>query len=370
MKSLILFNLKRRFYNKSTVIIILLQFLLIFCFFHLNLFDEQKISEVYIDSSVRKYLSYFGELKDSSMRYLYGNNTGKQQVILHLNDNKWTIYSHCSLDKTTLAQIKNDILQVVKKQYSDRHRFMQGYIREYEKQQIEVDEVFEEGKSDELLIILISGCYFLLLGYGNLISSEIINQKNLQVLPLILNNMDIREHFYANIIYGYLVPLVRIISFLLCLAVNLIIGVNKDNFSLWLNEIPDITNVRIISVSSLILTGLLMLTVLVIVQIVLLLVCSGFQNNNQVGNFLLIINILGLLLYYFCLNNLNEQFLKTTLSAVLSYLPVFSMIFMGGRLLLGLSGKISGILAIVVNIVFLYSLVTKSINVYKKNLLC
>ncbi len=369
MKSLILFNLKRRFYNKSTIIVILLQFLLIFCFFHLSLLDEQKVDEVYIDSSVRKYLAYFAELEDSGMRYLYGNNTGKQQVILHLSDDKWTIYSHSSLDEATLAQIKADILQVVKKQYSDRHRFMQSYIREYENQQFEVNEIFEEGKSDELLIILISGCYFLLLGYGNLISSEIIGQKNMQVLPLILNNMDIREHFYANIVYGYLVPLVRIISFLLCLAINLTIGVDKDNFSLWLNKIPDMTNVRILSVSSLILTGLLMLTVLVIVQIVLLLVCSGFQNNNQVVNFLLIVNILGLLLYYVCLNNLNEQFLQTTLSAVLSYLPVLSMIFMSGRLLLGLSGKISGILAIVINIVFLYFLIAKSINIYKKNLL-
>ena len=369
MKTLILFNLKRRFFNKSTIIIFLLQFILIFCFFHLEIFDDEKSKEIYIDSSAKKYHEYFGQLS-SDLRYIISDSGRNCKIILHYDkrNNCWNIYSGIEIDDFTLKNIEKDIVNVVKNEYKSNHKFIEEYINEYENMNINLILRDNDNKNNELLIILISCCYFLLLGYGNLISSEIIYEKNMNVLPVILNNMDIKEHFYANIVYGYLVPLLRGVMLLICIGINMLIG-GYNNVSNLMNEYVPVLLDNDISLLSFVLAILIILAVLVIVQIIMLLICCGFKNNNQVANFLLILNIIGLLFYYLCLNNLTDTFLQNGFVIVLSYFPIVSMVLMSGRLLLSQCGLISGMIALIANIIFLFFVIGKSTKIYKRNIL-
>ena len=369
MKALILFNLKRRFFNKSTIVIMVLQFILIFCFMHLDIFKDSNVNTtVYLDSSVKKYDEYFGKL-DSSLVYLIGNYGGEEKVIIHLDEDKWMIYSKEIIDDDIKAQIENDIKTVVRKNYEETHTFMKEYIAEYDDMDIEINEVVQQEESDEVLMILVSACYFMLVAYGNLISSEIVYQKNMKVLPIILNNMDVKEHFYSHIIYGYLVPLIRAGMFLVCLIPNLLIGSSSNDtlsdIALQNVELPE----REIALSSIILTILLLISLLVIVQILFLLAGSYFKDNDQISNFLLIVNIIGLLFYYLCLNNITKSFLNKPIVIFLSYMPILSSILTSGRLLLDCCGILSGLLALSLNIVVIYLLVTKCLKIYKRNLL-
>ncbi len=369
MKTLILFNLKRRFFNKSTIVIMVLQFILIFFFLHLDIFENSNANTtIYLDNSVKKYHEYFGDL-NSSLIYLIGNASGEEKIIIHLDEDKWSIYSKEIIDEDIKIQIENDIKTVMRKKYEDTHTFMKGYIAEYEDMYIEINEVVEQEESDEVLMILVSACYFLLVAYGNLISTEIVYQKNMKVLPVILNNIDIKEHFYAHIIYGYLVPLIRGGMFLVCLIPNLLIGSSSNNtlsdIALQNVELPE----REIALSSIILTILLLLSLLVIVQILFLLVGSYFKDNDQISNFLLIVNIIGLLFYYLCLNNLTGSFLNKPIVVFLSYVPLLSSVLTSGRLLLDCCGILSGLFALSLNIVVIYLLVTRCLKIYKRNLL-
>lgn len=349
-----------------------LQFILIFCFFHLDIFSEESINRtVFLDNSVKQYHEYFAQLNDSPLIYLIGNASGKEKIIIHLEDGTWSIYAHQQLDDNIVTQLKNDIKNVLRKHYEETHTFMKDYIAEYDDMNVEITEIIQENESDELLMILVSVCYFMLVAYGNLISSEIVYQKNMKVLPIILNNMDVKDHFYGYIIYGYLVPLTRIVMFLVCLIPNLVIGVNGNEISSLSNmvfqqvDLPE----REIALSSLILTFLLLLSMLVIVQIVFLIVGSGMKDNNQISNFLLIVNIIGLLLYYLCLNNVTESFLNKPFIVVLSYFPIVSAVLTSGRLLLDCCNIFSGIFALLLNIVVIYLLMTRCLKVYKHNLL-
>lgn len=350
----------------------ILQFVLIFCFFHLDILSEESINRtVFLDNSLKQYHEYFGQLNDSPMIYLIGNASGKEKTIIHLDGETWSIYAHQQLDDNIVIQLKKDIKEVLRKHYEETHAFMKEYIAEYEDMKVEIVEIIQEKESDELLMILVSVCYFMLVAYGNLISSEIVYQKNMKVLPIILNNINVKKHFYGYIIYGYLVPLIRIVMFLICLIPNLIIGVNGNEISSLSNmvfqqvDLPE----REIALSSLILTFLLLLSMLVIVQIIFLIIGSVMKDNDQIGNFLLIVNIIGLLIYYLCLNNINESFLNKPFVVVLSYFPIISAVLTSGRLLLDCCNIISGIFALSLNIIVIYLLMTRCLKVYKHNLL-
>ena len=104
-------------------------------------------------------------------------------------------------------------------------------------------------------------------------------------------------------------------------------------------------------------------------QIIFLIIGSGMKDNDQIGNFLLIVNIIGLLIYYLCLNNINESFLNKPFIVVLSYFPIISAVLTSGRLLLDCCNLISGIFALSLNIIVIYLLMTRCLKVYKHNLL-
>ena len=100
MIELIKFDLRRRFFNKNTIIVNILIFVMILCCFHIDfiLQDEILIDTVLIDTSLIDYKELFIELSDDELTYKISDKENQEnEVILHLNE-KWQIITKYELD--------------------------------------------------------------------------------------------------------------------------------------------------------------------------------------------------------------------------------------------------------------------------------
>lgn len=111
MKELIKFDIRRRFNNKTAIIVNILLFVMILCCFHIDyiLQDEILIDTVLINTSLMEYQQLFVELSDEELTYKVSDKENQEnEVILHLSEN-WQIITKYELDQNIRDRIINDI---------------------------------------------------------------------------------------------------------------------------------------------------------------------------------------------------------------------------------------------------------------------
>ena len=130
MIELIKFDLRRRFFNKNTIIVNILIFVMILCCFHIDfiLQDEILIDTVLIDTSLIDYKELFIELSDDELTYKISDKENQEnEVILHLNE-KWQIITKYELDQKTKERIISDIKKVIIRKYKSSHHFLSSLL--------------------------------------------------------------------------------------------------------------------------------------------------------------------------------------------------------------------------------------------------
>ena len=357
MRELVLFNLKKKFFNKMSMIIIILEFIGMFIVMNCDLsFSNDSITTIKIDKSVEKYQQYF---EGPNLNFNYDKN-GNEEVVLYNISGQWMIESEIVIDQYQRKQIEQDLLLIEQKEYLKSHQFLNDFFKEYNNFNIRVNYNKNNDKENIEALVICTICYLLLMNYSNLLSTEFLYQKNSGVINLLLNNMSVKQHFFSNIIYGYLVEIINVTIISLIALINIVIN----------NKMIDYNSYQIVEISLIkcFLVILVIITALFLIQIIILIITSSFSNSSTATNFIVCVNALYLIIYYISINYLNKEIIGHFFIKFISFLPVLSMILMPYRIIVD-NNYLSAIFYFALNSLVIYLLIKKGLVIYKKNLL-
>ena len=125
-----------------------------------------------------------------------------------------------------------------------------------------------------------------------------------------------------------------------------------------------------VSWQTLVLIGAIMVSGLMIVQTLMLLVCSRLSSSEQAASLQGVFYVLLLVVYYLLLSYGGQWIVNATREIqFLAGLPVASIYLMSGLLLMGKASLSQGLLALGINLVTLLLMIELSGRQYRKNLL-
>ncbi len=375
MKELIIFDLRRRFINKSTIIVNILLFVMILCCFHIDyiLKDETIIDTVLIDTSLIEYSDLFLELSDEQLMYKLSDKENKEnEVILHHNEN-WQIISKYELDQKTKERIFDDIKKVAIKKYKLSHQFLSSFIDEFTNINPEII-VKNSEVIDGSIVIVLAISFFLIINYGFTSSSEIIIEKSTGVLNIILTNIDAKKHLLEKIIVSYIIFLLQIIIIVFQLLISYFIRFIQDR-CLGLQDF--INKFLIVSTESggseltiekVILIVLIMIFNLLLIQLIIVLITSKYTNGQQMSSFQGLLYVWLLIIYYLVMI-ISDQLIKSEIIRYISFFPIFSMVFIPQRIISSKISTGSSLLALSFVVTAIIIVIIKGSDLYKRNLL-
>ncbi|MGI6607704.1 MAG: hypothetical protein ACOX1F_01810 [Erysipelotrichaceae bacterium] len=375
MKELIKFDLKRRFFNRTAVIVNILLFVMILCCFHIDyiLQDEIYIDTVLIDTSLIEYSEMFMELSDEELVYKISDKENKEnEVILHLNE-KWQIITRYELNQQTKERIISDIKKAVIKKYKLSHQFMSFFIDEFVNINPEII-VKNEEIIDGSIVIILAVSFFLIINYGCTSSNEIIIEKSSGVLNIVLTNIDAKKHLLEKIIVSYLIFLIQTCMTICQLLFGYLIRFLQDECSGLLVYINRFLIVSAESAGGKMMTGKLLLVLIImilnllLIQLIIILVTSKYTNGQQMASFQGLLYV-GLLIIYYLIMIISEQLTKSGIIRYLSYLPLCSMIFASQRIITGNISTLGSLLALILVLITIIAVVIRFSELYKRNLL-
>ncbi len=375
MKELIKFDLRRRFINKSTIIVNILLFVMIICCFHIDyiLKDEAFIDTVLIDTSLIEYSDLFLELSDEQLTYKLSDEKNKEnEVILHLNE-KWQIISKYELDQKTRERITEDIKKAVIKKYKLSHQFLSSFIDEFVR--IDPEVVIKNNEViDGSIVIVLAISFFLIINYGCTSSNEIIIEKSTGILNIILTNIDAKKHLLEKIIVSYIIFLTQIMIKFLQLSISYLIRFIQDRCLGLKNFIDRIFIISTesggseLTIEKIMLLVIIMIFNLLLIQLIIILITSKYTNGQQMASFQGLLYV-GLLIIYYSVMIVSEQLIKSRIISYISYLPIFSMVFIPQKII---GSSISGwdsLFASALVVIAIIVLINKGSDRYKRNLL-
>ncbi|HQB32117.1 MAG TPA: hypothetical protein PLI19_02180 [Erysipelotrichaceae bacterium] len=375
MKELIKFDIRRRFNNKTAIIVNILLFVMILCCFHIDyiLQDEILIDTVLIDTSLMEYQQLFVELSDEELTYKVSDKENQEnEVILHLSEN-WQIITKYELDQNIRDRIINDIKKAVTKKYKLSHQFLSSFIDEY----VNINpEVIVKNKEiiDGSIVIVLAVSFFLIINYGCSSSNEIIIEKSSGVLNIILTNIDAKKHLLEKIIVSYIIFLIQIAIIIFQLLISYLIRFIQDGCSgllLFANRfliMSTESEAAGLTIEKIILLAIVMIFNLLLIQLIIILITSKYTNGQQMASFQGLLYV-GLLIAYYLIMIVSEQLIKSRLIKYLSYLPLFSMVFVPQRIISSNISTFSALIALILVLLAIIFLVIRHSENYKRNLL-
>ena len=375
MKELIKFDLRRRFVNRTTIIVNILIFLLILCCFHIDyiLQDETNIDTVLVDTSLIEYRQLFIEMSDDELTYKFSDKENKEnEVILHLNES-WQIISKYEMGQKIKDRITNDIKKVVTKKYKSSHKFLSFFIDEYLNISPKVI-VKNEEVIDGSIVMILGISFFLIINYGCSSSNEIIVEKSSGVLSILLTNVEAKKHLLEKIIVSYIIFLVQLVIIIVQLLISYFIRFIQDGclgLQLFISRYLIIStegNVNELTIEKMILIAMIMIFNLLLVQLIIILITSKYTNGQQMAAFQGLLYV-GLLIIYYLIMIVSEQLIKSELIKYLSYIPLFSMVFFTQRIISSSINIFNSLIALLLVIGAIIILIIKFSDRYKRNLL-
>ena len=372
MKQLILFSLSKRFRNRMTLIMNVLVFVIIGLLFHMDHLLKKEENIIYLDSSVRKYHESFLMADHDDFSYAVKDD---EKPYLHL-DKEWTLYSEQQLDKRIIDEVREDIIRIKSEEYYEKADLKtRKYIKKYEA--IKLTNLYEEtsDSKDNPVWGLISVIYFIILSYSNLVANEVVYEKATNTLGLILTSVSGKEHFIAKILTAYLSLSLQALLVTAGAVFWLIERYVEDGLrgllSFLLSVFPTETlNAAFdISAGRIMITVLLVMTGILTIQTVMLIYFSGFTNSDDVGTYqgpFYLIMVAG---YYFLLIKGSVSFFRSAFSRILSFIPVFSMIFMPCRIITDDAVAAETAVSVIMALLMLGFVIWFGTPMYKKRIL-
>lgn len=259
------------------------------------------------------------------------------------------------------------------KKYKLSHQFLSSFIDEY----VNINpEVIVKNKEiiDGSIVIVLAVSFFLIINYGCSSSNEIIIEKSSGVLNIILTNIDAKKHLLEKIIVSYIIFLIQIAIIIFQLLISYLIRFIQDGCSgllLFANRfliMSTESEVAGLTIEKIILLAIVMIFNLLLIQLIIILITSKYTNGQQMASFQGLLYV-GLLIAYYLIMIVSEQLIKSRLIKYLSYLPLFSMVFVPQRIINSNISNFSALIALILVLLAIIFLVIRHSENYKRNLL-
>lgn len=357
MKQLIQFSLRRRFLTKTSLVLQVLMFVILFSvinldrissFFNLKLDRNIQLS---CDESTMKQLLPL----DLWNTYGFELTTETQSKLnIRTDENGYLIASEYPIDLLTQAKIQQILLTLHQRKYiSEHHESVSEMISNYENINITYNvqhSVQLSQTKQNMIFMVITSIYFMMLNFAAVTSNEVILEKTSNLLEIILTSVSTSTHFISKLIVGWLSILIQA---LITGGFAVILLWQRNNSDLGKGLLQLMAHFSLIPSDIVSFHGMLayleidkqtMLTFLfgcvflllgiLLVQTVLVIASSRVKTMEEAGSIQGPCYILLLLMYYLTLSQNSVAKLSSGLGYLLSFVPFFSMLFMPARLLL------------------------------------
>lgn len=351
MKTLILFSLKRRFKNKVSFALTLLFVCIVAAlvysdkissFFNL---DFSEPYEIVCNEEVKEWL--INEDLWLKQGFVFTEKTG--HLSLEIIDDAFIVKGKTDVVLQTKIKelLLNNHQQILLAKASTS---AQEWIDKYNAIEVQFDlESFGlDYLKQQLILVLLTSIYFMMLNFIAVNSNEIILEKTSHVLALFLSCVSIFEHYCAKFISGIINVSVQISGSILTIVTILFIRYQDDQgqglFRMISKYLPipienldfynflELINFKfsdlIVFVSSLI----FLIIGIAIVQVFVLVLSSQVRNTEEAGAIQGPFYLGLLILYYGSLSLNSSEQLSHGLGYILSFVPVSSMLIMPMRL--------------------------------------
>ena len=347
MKSLILFSLKRKLFNKVMVLMMVIVFVLggavffadkMVDIFFPNLFSQVK---VYMDETMASYFDF------EDTKYVITSKKEANVSILK-NEVGYLIEVDQSVSEADLVVSQSWISyyhQIHESQYiSQEITNVVDYLLHPN-----VEVVTSKLNNAENGFIIITMIYFLMLGFSSTVANEVVSEKTTNMLEMMLTSITYKEHYITKLIIGWITVLSQAIIWigviLWWVIVRLIVDQGKGLYELlyrlkWIStpytsffEHLSSINISLSFVMMISISLLFLLVGILFIQLLLLLVSIRIENIEESASVQAPFYLIMLGLYYgtLALNTYNHM--QLGVGKLLSFLPGLSMLFIPIRLL-------------------------------------
>lgn len=353
MKELIVFNLKRKLLNVTTVITNVLLFVAIYILFHLDINLPNKV--IYLDESMNSYFDYYMDI-DSEIIYTDFEIDNSARLYY---DGQFRLATDNKINKDQLNQINKDLNRVLCQKMVIEHD-----INDYQLNNEVIVQLNDE-KSFNYAFVILSISFMILMSGVSGVVSDIVYEKSNHIADLLLTNVSANSHLFSKIFSFYLFWFLEIGLTVCFLFINYkmvdlkgVIEIIKAFIAGLDYSIYEVAAIAFISIIS-----------LVFIQLLAILFISKFSNVNQINNYQLLMYLLMFMIYLIVYILIDKGLLENQFIKLISLLPGSSMFLMPCRILVKNTNMLEIIITIIFNILAIVALIDNCMNKYKQNLL-
>lgn len=380
MIELVLFSLKRRFINKTNKVLLIL--LLTLCSF--GLFFDQ-VLELFTNTdqkiSIRLNNIEPNEFLNNSMTI---EQDDQSSISITNEGNHYLIQSDSILSDLEKIEIESLIYPYYQNRLNPE---IQEVLMTYRHPEIEYQTKLEENfhqKHDNLFIV-ITMIYFMMIGFSGMLAQEVVAEKTSNILEMIGTSVSLKTHYYSKIIIGWFSVLGQFIFvsgiFLFVLFFRILFDNGRGLIKLltkykFIDEESSTITALIKnfidkqgSLTDLVIALIFLFIGILIVQLLLVMISTKVNSVEEAGALQNPFYIGLLFMYYGAMILNNPSSMSSGWGFLLSFVPIFSMIFMPSRIMIYPVSTFQVIVALIINIGVLIVVIRVGEQKYVKNVL-
>lgn len=350
MKTLIEFSLKRRLTNPVAILLLGFTFIVSGALF----FSDVWISSVAYDwvnpievVAPKELVQFLG--KQIEPVYVFNESNRDAKIQIEFDDGRFKVDIHPTLSTYHAYQIETWITQF--------HTFMeiQNYPMITQQEIIhvmtpEIELTYNPPqKKEHSGFILITTMYFMMLSFSSAMANEIVMEKTSNMLELILTSVSFQSHYYAKMFIGWLSVFLQTGCYggiiLFWLLIRQLFDQGRGLFQLlyqiqWLplrfESFEDwIASLNITGqwFAGLMVGFLFLFLGILVVQIVMVVISIRIEHIEEAGSVQGPFYLALLLIYYSSIFLNSPTQMNDGVGYILSFVPIFSMLFMPMRFL-------------------------------------
>lgn len=387
MKTLLKFSLKRRFNNKVNTFLSLLFLTIVFALFYADVLSDvfqlqiNQPFEIVLDEKSQAWI----ENKDLWLQqgFVFTQKTG--HLLIKMTEDGFVIEGKTDLLIQTKIRdllLKNHQAKLIAQSSDGVEAFLDRY--QNLKVDFDVEALSISQIKQQLIIVLLTSIYFMMLNFIAVNSNEIIAEKTSHILSLILSSVSIQTHFISKFLSGLITILVQISTSILTVVGVAFLRYRYDRgaglFVLISKYLPiPIEDMNFQSLFSLLdfswkdgksfLVSLLFIIMgIALVQILVLVLSSRVKTSEEAGAIQGPFYLILLVLYYGSLSLNSPEQLSSGMAYILSFVPIASMLIMPMRILSGVVLSIDLWISLFISSLTMGVLLVSMYPIYKEGL--
>lgn len=365
-------SIRRRFINKTTLIL----FLII-----VSLISALLFSDILLEKIIPSYL----DKVELNIKVDY-----PELFILPYEDK---IVDSSTADITITQKALDFQIESIEPLNIDEEFFIENMILTYTNSLIlgneEINLNFlnleKQSKNEDYLYVLITGIYFMMLAYSTIVANEVVVEKATNVIELICTAVDIKIHYYSKIIIGSMTVFLQLLtilpSFLLIALVRYNYDKGKGLFAIFyrfnildikydnVNKFIEQLNINGKTVAMFIVALLFLLIGLMIIQVLAVLISCRVESVEEAGALQGPFYVLLLLIYYVSIFFKASKQLGHGWGYTFSFIPLFSMLLMPMKIFNQIVTTEEVLLSLLVSVFALGILIYFGERYYRNNIL-